>query len=162
MAPPPPAATIRRAAAWAQRKLPLRFTSRTWSQSASVIARKSTRGKTPALLTRIAARRARAPRRPPSPRRRCPETSPWTRHAAAPDRADLRGDPLGGLAVVQVVDADVGAILRERHRDGAADALLGARDERDLDHETHGILRSASPSAGPTRTVPQRSPAEKP
>ena len=53
MAPPRPVSTIRRAAACAHRKLPLRFTSRTWSQSDSVIARNSTRGNTPALLTRM-------------------------------------------------------------------------------------------------------------
>jgi hypothetical protein len=65
---------------------------------------------------------------------------------AAPRTPDLGHDPLGGVAVVQVVDADVGALAGKRHRDGAADALLGARHERDLAGETHELLRPASGS----------------
>ncbi len=74
----------------------------------------------------------------------------------APCRAHLAGDPLGGAAVVQVVHADVGPVLRERHRDGASDALLGARDERDLTDETHADLRPARGPAPRARRVQYR------
>ena len=149
MAPPRPASTRRRATAWAQRKLPLRLTSSTWSHSASVMARNSTRGKTPALLTRIAgAPSSRATASTIASASSGPRDVALDHGTPAARRAHLAGDPLGGGAVVQVVHADVGALLRERHRDGAPDALLGARDERDLTDEPHADLR---PARGPTR-----------
>ena len=110
-------------------------------------------------------RRSQLPRHGAHHRLRVARSGDVTRDEtrAATRAADLAGDPLGGLAIVEVVDAHVGALARERHRDGAADALLGARHQRDLPGETHELLHSASSSArGPTRTVPQGAPAEKP
>ena len=47
----PPRATMCRATAWPTRKLPLRLTAITASQSASVMSRKGAARKMPALLT---------------------------------------------------------------------------------------------------------------
>jgi hypothetical protein len=130
MAPASPASTIRRAAACAQRKLPLRLTSRTWSQSDSVMSRKSTRGKTPALFTRIAgAPSSRATALTIASASVARATSP-DETRSAPHPAELGGDLPGGPAAVEEVDAHVGAPARVRHRDGPADALLGARHQR--------------------------------
>ena len=47
----------------------------------------------------------------------------------------LCGDTLGGRPVVEIVDADVGAIASKRDRHAASDPLLGTGDQRHLSVE---------------------------
>jgi hypothetical protein len=105
------------------------------------MVRKSTRGKTPALLTRIPG--------PPDGFDHClgvlrPADVAGDEAGPAPRPSDLASDPLGGGAVVEVVDAHVGARAGERDRDGVADALLRARHQRDLPGELHAFLHSVT------------------
>lgn len=62
--------------------------------------------------------------------------SPVIQHASVVDdpataeTTDLAGHAFGSRRVVQEVDADIGALARQRDGDRATDTLLGARDER--------------------------------
>jgi hypothetical protein len=56
---------------------------------------------------------------------------------AAAEAANLPSYALRGRRIVEEVDADIGAVTREGHCDGATDSLLGARDERHLAFEPH-------------------------
>ena len=49
---------------------------------------------------------------------------------ATAETADFVGHAFGSHRVVQEVDADIGALARQRDGDRATDTLLGARDER--------------------------------
>src|ERR1041384_5988426 len=111
MAPARWPATMARAAAWAQRKPPLRFTPSTWSHSRSLSSRNSERGNTPAVLTRMSGVPG-----PPTP---------------APGRAR------GGM--VEEGRPAVAPPAGQRQREGPADTLLRARDERHLARESHSI-----------------------
>src|SRR4029077_19636640 len=53
------------------------------------------------------------------------------RHTFAARGADLLRGALGAMEL-QLRDADAGTLAREDQGDGAADALAGARDDRDL------------------------------
>src|SRR5262249_42096996 len=58
--------------------------------------------------------------------------------------AYLRGDALGGRAVVEIVDPDVGAVTSKRDRHAAADSLLGPGNQRHFSIEpSHRNLPSA-------------------
>src|SRR6185295_7415842 len=61
-------------------------------------------------------------------------------HRLAAGAPDEGGHALRRAAVVQVVDADVGAVPSQRDRDGLADPLLRARDERNPAAEPHTVL----------------------
>ena len=61
---------------------------------------------------------------------------------------DFPGDVPGGL-LVDVADGDLGAFLGELERGRVADAGAGARDDRDLVHQTHACrLPDMSDPAG--------------
>src|SRR5262249_2286178 len=87
------------------------------------------------------------------------------RAAARP--TDLGRDLHGGVALAEVVEADVGALARARARDGAArggegngdgaaDALLGPGDERARADQTHEPSRFASdPARRPSVQYPK-------
>ena len=124
-----PPATIARAAACAQKNVPLRFTSSTWSQSASRMSRNGDARIDAGIVDEHveAAQLARGRRRPWRGRRAACATSPCTTRRLPPGARTSRGHLLGGVAVVEVVDGHVGALARERQRHRAPDALLGAR-----------------------------------
>ena len=138
MAPGRPALTIARAAAWAQRKLPFRLTSRTPVHSSSRRSRNGERGEDARVVHEDVERAERRRDRLDHPLRVL-----RPRHVARhQDRApatgpDLAGHRLGGSPVVEVVDADVGTLRGEREGDGAPDPLLRPRDEGDLPEELH-------------------------
>ena len=108
------------------------------SQSASVMSRKSTRGKTPALLTRMSIRRTR--RRPPSTIARTSSSraiSAWISQRAAAVARDRAGDLARCRLVVEPVDRDIGAGRGEGERDRAPDPLLRPGHQRDLASKLH-------------------------
>src|SRR5512144_3172364 len=55
----------------------------------------------------------------------------------APERPDLPGHALGRPRVVEKVQADIRSLARHAERNGPADPLLRARDERHLARESH-------------------------
>src|SRR5215831_4717193 len=52
-------------------------------------------------------------------------------------RANGLGHPFGSFPVVQIVDANIGAIASERHGDGPADSLLSSRHQDYLPIDPH-------------------------
>ena len=73
-------------------------------------------------------------------------------HRLAAVAPDLGGHALRGRAVIQEVDADVGAVASQRDGDGPADALLRARDERHSAAESHADCRDEEREAGGSGT----------
>ena len=65
-------------------------------------------------------------------------------HGTDAGLADLLHRLLGRRAIIEVIDADIGAVAGEREGDGPPDPLLGAGDERDLSLEPHGSPRPAA------------------
>src|ERR1700736_5986011 len=130
--------TIAFATDCAQKNEPFRLTSRTWSQSRSIISKKGTRGNTPALLIRtlIGPRPSWA-----ADTIACTcsirATSALTKIAPPTAGAHLFGYTLGSTIVIKPVDRYVGASGSKFQRHRAADALLRPRDQNHLARELH-------------------------
>ena len=133
----------------------------------------SSRSNTEALLTRQpsgpSARDRRAAPAPPSPPRRARSAASAT--ARPPPCSDLADQRLGRLARAMVMHRHRPAVGRERQRDGAADALRAAGDERGARDGTDGARSSRRHARRRARTlalaialaeVPARPPCERP
>jgi hypothetical protein len=142
---------ICRAAAWATRNVPNRFTPTTKFQSSSVM---STKG---GLLLQ--------------PAERGHGVGHHLLHLGPLRNVGGDGDPLGaerghlrlrlrgGVAAGQVVDGDVRPLGREPLGQRLADPAVGPGDQRDLVLQTHGVAPLCECSTGdapPTRTPTDR------
>ena len=137
MEPPFPPSIIAFAATWVQRKVPLRFTSWTASQSSSVSSRKGTRGKIPALLTRPPSPREPPSSTPASTIRRIASgsvTLPRTSSDRAPAAATSSATDRAPASSSSQLTTTCAPSLRRGARDGGADPLLraGHRDAHPL------------------------------
>src|SRR5437870_2249967 len=70
------------------------------------------------------------------------------RHRAHAGFTALRSDGLELVAIAARVQHEIGALGRERERDGAPDVAAGARDERGLAIEPQSAIFHAIPPQG--------------
>ena len=131
-----------RTASRAHRKAPRRLTFITASHCATLISWKGAFFSMPALLARMST----VPNScTAAANMACTcassETSACDDHRAGARGADFRGHGLGLLGLGHVVDHHVGAGPAQRQRDGAADAGVGAGDQRRLALQQRQVLQ---------------------